>query len=838
MKTLCSHARLHHDTWRIIAIVFGTVLGTEYITRPTQAQEPPAIVGQVKVVPEKIVLRVRRDPHSLLVLGQTAAGLSVDLTSQATFASSSDSVATVAADGWVQGVAAGTANITIVVAGQTLSVPVESQLPAADAPYSFRHEVMPVFSKGGCNQGSCHGYSLGKGGFKLSLRGGVEADDFSALTRDVFSRRVNPQDAPASLVLTKALGQVGHGGGVRFSQNSLSYEILKNWIAQGLPAEPAESPELLSVRIAPQQIVLAPGMSHRLQLVAQYADGSERDVTRLGIFTSNNAGIAEVSEAGTIKSNELGETAIVARYERKFAVANTIVLQPSETFQPAALPASPLAAAQLIDRPVIEKLNALRITPSPLVDDEIYLRRVYISLIGWPPKPEEILVFLADQDPHKRAKVVETLFAREEFVDQWSLKWADLLQNSRTTLSDSSVYALREWIRGAIAANMPLDEFARGVLTGRGGAQDGPTAAYYAISKDNNDTLERVTQVFCGVRMLCARCHSHPAENWTQADYYGVASFFTQVTTKRDPAEPNNGNAKILRIALEAGHALNPRSGQLQAPRYLGGAEPELASNVDRREAYAAWLTSAENPFFARGLVNRVWSYVFHRGIIEPVDDIRTTNPPINPALLDALTADFVAHKFDLRHLLRTIVTSETFQRSSQANDTNRHDEDNFSHFIPRRIPAEALLDSLVQATGVPENFGGAPGGFTAAKLPDANVNSDFLNLFGKPQRMEACECERDPGSNMLQSLHFINGKAILDRVQNPGSRVTQLLNQKLPPEKLVEEFYLWSLCRRPSEPELRVSLAFLAERPDAPAEAAQDLMWALLNSKDFMLLH
>jgi hypothetical protein len=396
----------------------------------------------------------------------------------------------------------------------------------------------------------------------------------------------------------------------------------------------------------------------------------------------------------------------------------------------------------------------------------------------------------------------------------------------------------REFLRSAVASNLPLDEFARRILTATGGAADDPASVYFAISKDTSDTVERTTQVFCGVRMLCARCHTHPLENWTQADYYGVASLFNQVSTRADPRLPGVQNAKLVQLNLAAGPATNPRTGRGQPPKFLGAEEPQIPAGTDRRQAYAQWLTAPGNPLFARSLVNRLWSYFFHRGIIEPVDDIRSTNPPINPALLDALTRDFTEHKFDARHLMRQIVTSATYQRSSTPNDSNEEDEQNFSHAIPRRVPAEALLDSLVQATGVPETFGGAPGGFRAAQLPDANVTSSFLSLFGKPQRMEACECERDNNSNMLQALHFINGSSIQSRTQNPAGRAVQLARQKLSDEELVTELYLWSLARRPREKELEVSLEFLKSYGDQRTEAVQDMFWALLNSKDFLLVH
>jgi hypothetical protein len=422
-------------------------------------------------------------------------------------------------------------------------------------------------------------------------------------------------------------------------------------------------------------------------------------------------------------------------------------------------------------------------------------------------------------------------------VDWWSLRWGDLLQNSRNTASDPAVYAFREWIRSAVAANTPLDAFARELLSARGSYMDHPAAAYFAVSKDTDDTMQRVTQVFCGVRMLCARCHPHPFENWTQGDYYGVHSFFNQVSLKADPRMTGVNNAKTVVVNLQQGFSTNPRTARPQAPRYLGGGEPGVEASTDRRDAYARWLTSAGNPHFARSLVNRFWSYFFHRGIVDPVDDLRSTSPPINEPLLQALTEDFVKHRFDVRHLMRVIVNSRTYQRSSAPNATNAHDDANFSHAIPRRIPAEALLDSLVQATAVKENFAGVPAAFTAVQLPDANVQSDFLSLFGKAQRSEACECERDLGSNMLQALHFINGKSILTRVMNPAARPSLLMKQKLPDDQLVESLYAWSLARRPSASEKDSGLKFLSSYGEQKTEAAQDLMWGLLNSRDFTLL-
>jgi hypothetical protein len=686
---------------------------------------------------------------------------------------------------------------------------------------------MPVLSRAGCNAGACHGYSLGKNGFKLSLRGEGPEQDFFAIVKDSAGRRLNFQEPQSSLLLAKARGDSAHEGGTRFARGSLPDAILARWITEGAPGDLKDRGRVVRVVTVPDKLVLKPGQSHRVQLVAEYADGTRRDVTRLGMFTVNNDRFATVDEDGKVTAVAAGETAVLGRFERKFAATGVTAMEPRGPFTPTRVPEN------VIDKPVVEKLNRLKITPSPVAGDEEFLRRAYLDLIGLQPKPDEVRAFLADKDPKKREKLVDALFERPEFVDHWSLKWGDLLQNSRNAVGLPAVFRFREFIRSAVAANTPMDRFARQLLTAKGGPADDPASVYFAISKDANDTVERVTQVFCGVRMLCARCHSHPMENWTQADYYGLASFFSQVSLKADPRGAPNANAKAVVLNAAAGFATNPRTGRAEPPKFLGGEPLAADPKADRRAAYAEWLTAPKNPFFARGLVNRYWSYFFHRGIIDPVDDVRSTNPPINPALLDALTDDFVKSGFDARHLMRRIVTSQTYQRAGAPNETNKDDDQNFSHAIPRRVPAEALLDSLVQATGVPEAL---PNGFRAAQLPDASFDSAFLRLFGKPQRMDACECERDNGSNMLQALHFLNGKSILGRVRNPSARPAQLLAKKPTDGELVKELYLWSLARFPTAKELELGVEFL-KLSDSRAAGAQDLMWALLNSKDFLLV-
>ncbi len=787
----------------------------------------------IAVHPTAIQLNHPRQPQSVQVMTSSADGFSLDLRGEAQIVSSDPKIATIEA-GWVKPIANGTTKITVAIRGKTFAIPVKVELPAQEPLLSYRHEVMPVLSRAGCNMGACHGYSLGKNGFKLSLRGADPEQDFPAISREFSGRRINFLTPEASMLVAKPRGDAPHEGGIRFARGSLSDRIVVQWIAQGCPSDLKDQTHVVGIRIFPDKLVLEPSKKHQLQLLADYSDGTTRDVTKLSVFSANNTQFAEVTDEGLVTAGDAGETAIVARFERTFAATSVMVLRASAAFKPTPVP------EHLVDRHVIDKLNRLHVTPSELAGDEEFLRRIYLDMIGVQPKPDEIRTFLADKTSTKRTAVIDSLFQRPEFIDHWSLKWGDLLQNSRNSASSPAVFMFREFIRSAVASNMPMDQFARKLLTARGGITEDPASVYFVISKDTNDTVERVTQVFCGVRMLCARCHSHPAENWTQGDYFGLASFFNQVTVKPDTRYNSPGRAEktsVVQLNLAAGSSTNPRTNKAQPPKFLGGDEPKLDPNADRREAYAQWLTSPDNRFFARGLVNRIWSYYFHRGIIDPVDDIRSTNPPINPALLDALTDDFVKSGYDLRKLMRRIVTSATYQRSSLANASNKHDEQNFSHAIPRRIPAEALLDSLVQATAVPEAFAGMPAGFRAAQLPDANSANAFLNLFGKPQRMDACECERDNSSNMLQALHFINGKSIHGRVQNASGRPALLTRMKLSDKDLVTETFLWSLARHPNAEEMSLSLEFL-KSTENKTEALQDLMWGLLNTKHFLMVH
>jgi hypothetical protein len=816
-------SRLLSVRWGLVCFSLGWVLCAPAASRADEAT--------LAVSPAQAVVSHPRFPQSILVGRQLPDGTHLDLTREAKYISADPAIARVDEKGLIWPGAAGQTTIEIVAGGLTAKLAVTSQPLTGPPALSYCDEVQPILSKARCNQGACHGYSLGKNGFKLSLRGADAEFDHFALTKEFHGRRINGENPSASILLTKPCGDVPHVGGLRFRKDSDSYRRLAEWIREGAPSDLGKSPPLVGIEVFPKyQVLPKPGSQQQLQVTARFADGSTRDVTGLTIFTSGNEDRAEVGENGLVTMLARGEVAVQVRYERVFVVANIVALDESAGF---VWDNSP--ERNLVDKHAFAKLRDLRMNPSELSSDAEFLRRVSLDLVGVQPTVDELRGFLADPAPDKRDQVVEKLFGREEFVDHWSLRWGDLLQNGRRYMTEESMYAFRDWLRNAVSSNMPLDKFARELITGEGAVRDSATAGFYRVSTDPKISLERTAQVFTGIRMLCARCHPHPFENWTQADYYGLSSFFNQVTEKPDFADPLD---KIIVVRRDVGFAVNPRTNQPQPPRFLGANEPQVAPGADRRPILGEWLTSKQNPLFARSLVNRYWSYFFSRGIIDPVDDIRVTNPPINPQLLDALTQDFIAHDFDVRHLMRTIVQSRTYQLSARANPTNVHDLDNFSHALPRRLSAEQLLDSVTVATGVPENIAGAPAGFRAAQVPDTNVTSEFLDLFGRAQRMEACECERTSETNMLQALHMINGDTLLKKVIAPNSRAMTLANDaKLTPTQRVEEIYLSALCRPPTAEEIKTSLSHI-EKYQTPAEAYQDLMWALLNSSDFLFVN
>jgi hypothetical protein len=709
-----------------------------------------------------------------------------------------------------------------------LLVSAAATLCAAES-VTFLRDVAPILNKTSCTSGPCHGAAKGKNGFKLSLRGYDPQFDYEALLYDLSGRRFNRAEPGRSLMLAKPSQQVPHGGGLRFAPDSAYYKTIYNWIAAGVPYGDPAKDSVAALEVEPHEIAMPkPGDAAAVKVVARFQDGQVRDVTNEATVESNTPDVAKVDGA-KISGERVGEATLLVRYQGKFSTVPVTILNPKPGFAWKALP-----QFNYIDQLVDAKLQKLHIQPSPVTDDATFLRRVSIDLAGQLPTPDDVRAFLADPTPsrQKRAKKIDQLIASSAFIDHWTVKWGDLLQSSRKFLGEKGTYGFREWIRESVSANKPYDKMVHELLTSKGSSYDDPAANYFRTTREPKPTMEKTTQVFLGVRMVCAQCHDHPFERWTQNQYYQMAAFFSAVGL-RPGYEVGEEIIYNKRADYEMKH---PKDSHVVAPEFLiaSTAAVKIPSDQRRREALADWLVAKDNPFFAKAIANRVWSYFLGRGIIDPVDDIRASNPPVNPALLDALTKDLIDHNFDLQHLMRTIVNSRVYQTAFAPNEWNVNDADNFSHAMPRRLMAETLMDAVAQAAGARPNFPEVPEDTAAAQLPDPHVGKDgFLDLFGRPSRESACECERRSDLSLPQALNLINGRTISDAVADPKGRVATNVLAGKSSEAMVEDLYLASLSRLPTKAESENGVKYLAG--GARTTRAQDLLWALLNSKGFL---
>lgn len=705
---------------------------------------------------------------------------------------------------------------------------------AADQPpVTFLRDVAPILNKVGCTAGTCHGAAKGKNGFKLSLRGYDPQFDYEALLYDLAGRRFNRAEPARSLMLTKPTEQVAHGGGLRFEVGSDYYKTIYNWIAQGVPYGDSAKDNVARLEVSPKEIFMdKPGESAAVSVTAIYADGGKRNVTREANIDSNVPDIAAVN-AADIKGARIGEATLLVRYQGRFITIPVTVLNPAPGFVWKQLPQN-----NYVDRFIDAKLQRLKIQPSPLVDDAGFLRRVYLDLTGLLPNPNEVRAFLADPAPAqvKRSRVIDKLIGSPAFIDHWTLKWGDLLQANRKYLGEKGVYAFDDWIRDSIASNKPYDKMVRELLSASGSSYENPAANFFRVTREPKPTMEKTTQVFLGVRMVCAQCHDHPFEKWTQNQYYEMAAFYSAVGI----APGYEVGEEIVYNQRSNFEMKHPKDGRVVKPSFIvpasyGSAGP-IPDDGRRRLALAEWVTAKDNPFFARSTANRVWSYFFGRGVIDPVDDIRASNPPSNPALLDALTKDFVDHAFDLRYLMRVIANSRTYQASLAANEWNEKDIDNFSHAVPRRLSAEELMDALTLATGVRPVFPETPPETRAEQLPDPHSDKDgFLDLFGRPLRESSCECDRRSDLSLPQALNLVNGQTISDAVADSNGRIAKAILGGKPDRDVVEDMYLATLSRFPTQTELDRGLKYLQSGSRGRAAQAQDLLWALVNSKAFL---
>ena len=700
---------------------------------------------------------------------------------------------------------------------------------AAEPVLSFVKDVMPILNKVSCTSGPCHGGAKGKNGFKLSLRGYDPEFDYRAIVHEMQGRRLNRTDPANSLVLLKPSMKIAHGGGMRLDPGSTYYNTVLRWISEGGQFGDPVSATVSRLDVQPADFFAAkPGLEQQLKVVAHYADGSTRDVTRDAGYSSNTPQQADVTEGGLIQTIRRGESATLVRYEGKLSVVNVTAVSD----QPFAWQAVP--EFNFVDWHVNAKLKKVKMQPSELSSDADFLRRISYDLNGVPPTGEETRAFLADKTEtrRKRSALIDKLLARDQFVNHWSVKWSDLLQVNRAKLGDKGVWAFREWIRESLATNKSYDRMARELLTSRGSTYKNPPANFFRFTREPKVAMETTTQLFLGVRMVCAQCHDHPFEQWTQNQYYNLSAFFGALAIKSG----EDGDEEVVYDKRDEFEIHHPKDNRVMPAKFLFSIDKTNLREAELRESLADWVTSKGNPLFAKSMANRMWSYFLGRGIIVPVDDIRASNPPSNPALLEALTKDFIAHNYDLKQLIRTIVNSRTYQISYKTTASNAEDEINFSHALPRRLSAEQLFDGVYRATGVRPKLPSVPKDSMAQDLPDPSIGKGgFLDVFGRPERQTSCECERRSDVSLVQALNLLNGSTIADAIADPEGRISKLILGGAADRKLVEEIYLAALNRSPEGNELDLALTYLGKGGAARAERAQDLMWALLNSNAFL---
>lgn len=716
---------------------------------------------------------------------------------------------------------------------------------------SFLRDVVPILTRYGCNSGGCHGKATGQNGFRLSLLGFEPDFDHVALLREGRGRRVFPGSPDGSLLLAKATGKVPHGGGTRIKPDSDDYAVLRSWIETGAPGPKPGEPTLVRVSVTPDRQIVEPNSTLQLRVTAHFSDGHSRDVTSRSLFETNLPEVAEVDDSGELTTNSRGGLfAAMVRFGGTVGVfrgtvpfrGEAIETRPPES--PQTSNAAVYQATSKVNQLLVEQWQRLGVEPSAAADDYEFIRRVTVDICGTLPTAEEVLRYSKDRRPDRRARLIDRLLERPEHASWFALKWAAILQNRgrgySTRLQREGTALFTAWIRDSIAENKPYDRFVSEILTATGSQQQVPPTVWYRSVRTTQDYVESIAQSFLGVRIQCAQCHRHPAERWTQADYYSLAAVFARVGRKGGYADAEVPTSEVL-FVKDHGEVRHPRTGEVMKPRPLGGPDFQLTKYDDPRRALAKWMTSRDNPFFARTMVNRMWGHFLQRGIIHPIDDSRSTNPPSNPELLDFLARDFAESGYDVRHLIRVITNSQAYGLTSAPNESNRGDLQSYSRFYPRRMPAEVLLDGISQVLDVPTTFPGGPGTFPAGTraidLPDENVTSTFLDVFGRPARTTACECERSDEPALSQALELVNSSEIQRKLSHQNGYVARLIGNSNSHESNTNDIFLRVFARLPDSSEKETALAFLNSETDR-GEAYRSLVWSLLATNEFLFNH
>ncbi len=805
-------------------LLLASVLISGWCVGSAWAQDNP--VAELRVFPADINLLTAKDRQLMVVQAVYASGLTQDVTSQATMTLANPALCR--RDGntfW--GAADGVTELKVEFGGKAMTVPVKVEKAVEPRPISFKLDIMPIFMKAGCNSGSCHGAARGKDGFRLSLFGFDANGDHYRLTRELSGRRIDLAVPESSLLLEKSIGAVPHTGGKRFELNTEYGQDLVRWIADSCPIDAAAIPTCTSLEIYPKQAVLdGPGATQQVTVRAKYSDGTDRDVTNLALFLTNNDNSASINDQGLVTGGARGEAYVMARFATHTVGSQYIVLPKGLNFTP-----FQSKETNYIDTLVNAKLNKLRMLPSEVCTDEVFVRRLYIDLIGLLPTIEEYNRFMADTAPDKREKLIDELLNRKEFTEIWVSKWAEwLMMRSNNVISYKAMLLYYNWLSQQVASNVPLDKMVQGLLGANGGTFKVPATNYFQNETDTLKVSENVAQVFMGMRIQCAQCHNHPFDRWTQDDYYGFAAFFSQIGRKG-----GEDYRETIIFNAGGGDVRHPIDGRVMAPTFLGGGPADTAGK-DRREILAKWLASPQNPYFASNFANRVWHHFFGIGIIEPIDDVRISNPASNPELLLELANKFTSYNYDFKQLVRDICRSQTYQRATQRNETNTTDELNFAHANLRRIKAESMLDCISEVTNTKDKFQGLPLGARATQIADGSTSTYFLETFGRAKRETVCSCEVRMEPSLSQALHLLNGDTVNAKIQQ-GGVITKLLAEKVEPLQIVERLYIACLGRKPTEAELN-NLKPLFTQGSNVQQALEDTFWALLNSREFLFNH
>jgi hypothetical protein len=818
------------------------LLAVTCLTLPAFAQTEstlphPADVKTLAVQPDKLTLPGDDASAQLVVTATLADGRLIDLTHDCKY-TTDGKTAGVSETGRVLPKANGTAEVLVSFGDKTAKVAVTVAHVGESRAINFANQVVPVFTKLGCNSGGCHGKQSGQNGFRLSLLGFDPELDFSTLTKEGRGRRLFPASPDESLFLLKGIGAVPHGGGKKMEPNSDEYKVIRRWIAAGMPFGEATDPTVTKISVFPDVRVMTRQAKQQVAVYAHYSDGTVEDVTRRAQYESNDGEVATADGTGLVRTLALsGQAAVMARYQGKVSTFRAVVPLGVKT------PDWAFAAKTVVDEHTAKKWKELGLVPSEVCSDEVFVRRAYLDVCGTLPTPKQVTEFVADTTADKRDRLIDTLLESPEYSYYFANKWADVLRVKRRGEQNRAqgTFAFHGWIRDAVAADMPYSEFVRNILGASGDEIKNPPTVWFKELEKAEQFVDDVAQVFLGQRLACAQCHHHPYEKWSQDDYWGLAAYFGRVGRKEVSRPSVNSQEMRQQVVYTktTGSVTNKRTGKPAPMKPLDGDAIEVSTDDDPRHKLVDWMTDAKNPFFAKAVANRYWAHFFGRGIVDPLDDMRVTNPPSNPELLDALAKNLADNKFSLKALIRTICKSRTYQLSAVPNEWNKHDKQAYGRYYPKRLQAEVLLDAVNQVTESANSFGGLPkdrnGPRRALQLPDESFSSYFLDVFGRPQRISACECERVSEANLAQALHLLNSDEVQGKVTN-GGRVTGLTNaddKRWDAEKL-EELFLWAFGRKPTENDLKVALAHVAKHEKNKRTAYENILWALLNTKEF----